>query len=363
MERRFRLSVSKDLTRTVVTDTARLNKFHPVRDYLAALEWDGVKRIDTWLMTYGGVEDNEYSRAVGALFLIAAVRRIRNPGCKFDEMIILEQELQGTDKSSALAALAVKDEWFSDDLPLNIEGKQVIEALRGRWIIEAGELSGMRRTDIGHLKAFLSRQVDRARMAYGRIVSEVPRQCVIAGTTNDLEYLRDTTGNRRFWPVRCQRFDVAALKQDRDQLWAEAAAREATGVSVRLSAELWPTAAAQQAQRLTEDPWLYALKEAFEHLEGDEQTAKKISMGTIWTILDVRGAQQTQEASRRIGEAMRKLGWERPNGARTVKIKGELVSGFVKGEKPWRTVTAWRSQAGELHVCYEAVSGWVSGGC
>jgi hypothetical protein len=266
MERRFRLSVSKDLTRTVVTDTARLNKFHPVRDYLAALEWDGVKRIDTWLTTYGGVEDNEYSRAVGALFLIAAVRRIRNPGCKFDEMIILEQELQGTDKSSALAALAVKDEWFSDDLPLNIEGKQVIEALRGRWIIEAGELSGMRRTDIGHLKAFLSRQVDRARMAYGRIVSEVPRQCVIAATTNDLEYLRDTTGNRRFWPVRCQRFDVAALKQDRDQLWAEAATREATGVSIRLGQELWPKASEQQAQRLTEDPWLYALKEAFEHL-------------------------------------------------------------------------------------------------
>jgi predicted P-loop ATPase len=174
--------------------------------------------------------------------------------------------------------------------------------------------------------AFLSRQVDRARMAYGRIVSEVPRQCVIVGTTNDLEYLRDTTGNRRFWPVRCQRFDVSALHRDRDQLWAEAAAREASGVSIRLDAELWPKAAEQQAQRLTEDPWLYVLQEAFQRIK-DETTSKKISAGAIWEILDVRGAQQTQEASRRVGEAMRKLGWKRPNSAGLVKIDGEPVSG------------------------------------
>jgi Virulence-associated protein E len=215
----FKLHVSKELTRTVILDTALLNRFHPVRDYLNAQEWDGVSRIDTWLTTYGGVEDNEYSRAVGALFLTAAVRRARSPGCKFDEMVVLEQEVQGTDKSSALATLAVRDEWFSDDLPLNVEGKQVIEALRGRWIVEAGEMSGMKRTDIAHIKALLSRQVDRARLAYGRIVSEVPRQSVIVGTTNDLEYLRDATGNRRFWPVRCKRFDVEALRRDRDQLF------------------------------------------------------------------------------------------------------------------------------------------------
>jgi predicted P-loop ATPase len=356
MERRFRLSVPKDLTRTVVTDTARLNKFHPIRDYLASLKWDGVERLDKWLTTYGGVEDNEYSRAVGALFLIAAVRRIRNPGCKFDEMVIFEQPVQGTDKSTALSTLAVKEEWFSDDLPLNIEGKQVIEALRGRWIIEAGELSGMRRADIGHLKSFLSRQVDRARLAYGRIVSEVPRQCVIAGTTNEHEYLKDTSGNRRYWPVRCQKFDIAALRRDRDQLWAEAVAREATGVSIRLALELWPQATVEQSRRLTQDPWVDSLKEAFQQLEKGDQSdlfphvSKKISMGAVWTILDVRGAQQTQEQSRRVGDAMRKLGWRRPNDAGTVKIEGEMVSGFVKGEKPWKTVTAHRSKEGFLDV-------------
>jgi hypothetical protein len=111
-DQQFKLHVSKDLTRTVILDTALLNRYHPVREYLNAQVWDGVQRIDKWLTTYGGVEDNEYSRAVGALFLTAAVRRVRSPGCKFDEMVVLEQEVQGTDKSSALATLAVRDEWF-----------------------------------------------------------------------------------------------------------------------------------------------------------------------------------------------------------------------------------------------------------
>jgi predicted P-loop ATPase len=344
-DQQFKLHVSKDLTRTVILDTALLNRFHPIRDYLNDQVWDGVERIDTWLTTYGGVENNEYSRAVGALFLTAAVRRVRNPGCKFDEMVVLEQEVQGTDKSSALLKLAVRDEWFSDDLPLNVEGKQVIEALRGRWIVEAGEMSGMRRTDIAHIKALLSRQVDRARLAYGRIVSEVPRQCVIVGTTNDLEYLRDATGNRRFWPVRCKRFDVAKLKQDRDQLWAEAAAREASGVSIRLASELWPKAGEEQAKRLTKDPWFEALQEA-----GLDDMNGKISMRSVWTILDVRGGQQTQEQSKRVGQAMRDLGWRRPNESGYVKIDGEPVSGYVKGEKPWHTVVATRDKDGNLYV-------------
>jgi hypothetical protein len=347
LDRRFKLDVSKDLLRTVVTDTARLNKFHPVQDYLSDQVWDGVERIDTWLTTYGGVEDNEYTRAVGALVLVAAVRRVRQPGCKFDEMLILEQEEQGTDKSTALATLAVREEWFSDDLPLNISGKEVIETTRGRWIIEAGEMSGMKRADVGHLKALLSRQVDRARLAYGRFTSEVPRQCIFIGTTNDLEYLRDTTGNRRFWPVRCQRFDIAALQRDRAQLWAEAATREASGASIRLAAALWPKAAAQQASRLTVDPWMEALGEA-----GLDEMSGKVSMRVIWTILDVRGGQQGQDQSKRVGQAMHCLGWQRANSGGTVKIGGKLVSGFVKGEKPWKTVWASRDKEGKLDVGY-----------
>ena len=198
---RLQFSPSLELVRIVMDDTARLNGFHPVRDYLDALQWDGVPRIDKWLVTYAGAEDSKYTRAVGALMLIAGVRRVRQPGCKFDEMLMLEQPKQGTDKSSALAVLAVNEDWFTDDLPLNVEAKRVIEALRGRWIVEAAELSGMRKADVEHLKATLSRRVDRARMAYGRLPIEVPRQCIFVGTTNKSEYLRDTTGNRRYWPV------------------------------------------------------------------------------------------------------------------------------------------------------------------
>ena len=171
---------------------------------------------------------------------------------------------------------------------------------------------------------------------------------MIVGTTNSLEYLRDTTGNRRFWPVRCQRFNITALRRDRDQLWAEAAAREASGVSIRLNQELWKKAAQEQEQRLTRDPWFDALHEA-----GLGDMKGKISMEAIWTILDVRGAQRGQEQSRRVGEAMRKLGWRRANTAGTVKIECKLVSGFVKGEQPWQTVQAWRDKEGNLSVHYQ----------
>jgi hypothetical protein len=351
MDHRYRLKVSKALCHTVILDTARLNGFHPVRDFLDALRWDGNNRIDSWLTIYGGAKDDEYTKAVGALLLVAAVRRVRQPGCKFDEMVVIENEEQGTNKSSALATLAVSEAWFSDDLPLNIGGQQVIECLRGRWIVEAAELSGMRRADVEHLKGFLSRRIDRARPAYGRLVAEVPRQCVIVGTTNSQEYLRDTSGNRRFWPVRIKEFDIAALRQDRDQLWAEAAAREATGVSIRLDKKLWPKAAEEQEQRLTRDPWFDDLQAALGNFEHG-----KISMQAIWTILDVRGAQRTQEASRRVGEAMRKLKWRRANTGGTVKIDGKLVSGFVCGdhskEKPWPMIDAQRDEFGNLCVSY-----------
>jgi predicted P-loop ATPase len=316
---------------TVVQDNARLNSFHSVRDYLDNLKWDGVERIDKWLTTYGEAQSSEYADAVGALMLVAAVHRIRKPGCKFDEMMVLENEEQGTNKSSALAIMAVQEEWFSDDLPLNLEGKRIIESLQGRWIVEAAELSGMKRADIEHLKAFLSRQWDRARLAYARLPSEVPRQSIIVGTTNSSEYLRDLTGNRRFWPLRVGRFNLEALKRDRDQLWAEAAAREATGVSIRLQPELWPKAKAEQEQRLTQDPYYEKLLDVL----ADEQG--KISSEQVWEILEMRTDHRGQDQSRRVSAAMHALGWRRTK-TRLVKIKGKLMVGYVKGEQPWSEV-------------------------
>jgi predicted P-loop ATPase len=319
----------------VLNDTARLNGFHPVRDYLNGLQWDGVARLDTWLIDYAGAKDTKYTRAVGAITLIAAARRVRQPGCKFDEMLVLEQPQQGTDKSSALGVLAVREDWFSDDLPLNVEGKRVIEMLRGHWIIEAAELSGMRKADVEHLKAMLSRRIDRARMAWGRLPIEAPRQCIAIGTTNKSEYLRDTTGNRRFWPVLVQAFKLDALRRDRDQLWAEAAAREAQGESIRLAPELWPSAEEEQRQRLADDPYVTVLANHLGDLEG------RIEAVDVWTILDLRGAQLTQEVYARAAEAMKRIGWKRPNKAGTARFDGKLMAAFVRGDGQ-QVITAGR---------------------
>lgn len=332
VDQQYKFMPSKDLFYTIVQDTAQRNWFHPVHDYLDALKWDGVPRIDKWLTTYGGAVSSGYVDAVGALLLVAAVRRIRHPGCKFDEMVVLEGS-QGTNKSTALAIMAVTEEWFTDDMPLNVDGKRVIEVLAGRWIVEAGELSGLTRADIGNLKAFLARQHDRGRMAYGRLTKELPRQCVIIGTTNDKKYLKDLTGNRRIWPVQVKQFDTDALARDRNQLWAEAVAREASGVSIRLDKSLWPAAADQQMQRTTDDPFFEALRDKLQDIEGG-----KIAAETVWDILKIATNVRGQEQSRRVTEAMGRLGWERPRNNQ-VKINGRQVTGFTKGPQPWKEVS------------------------
>jgi hypothetical protein len=339
MGQRFRLHAAYELTYRVVRDAARRNEFHPVLDYLDNLKWDGVERVNKWLVTYGGAKDTQYARAVGALLLVAAVRRVRHPGCKFDEMPVLESP-QGMVKSMTLQALAVKDEWFSDDLPFNIDSQKVIERLQGKWIVEAAELSGMRNSEIEHVKAFLSRTTDRARLAYGRIVAEVRRQCVIVGTTNSVKYLKDTTGNRRFWPVSVKVFELENLKRDRDQLWAEAAAREAAGESIRLDPHLWAEAAMAQRDRLIEDPFVDALQEYLGGKEG------KIASSSVREILGVRAGNLSQEHNRRMGDAMRRLGWKR----RSVRIRGQIMKGYTRGEQPWRLVDALRGPDGQVTI-------------
>jgi hypothetical protein len=340
IDRRFSLRVTKTLVFDVLLDVAQINAFHPVRDYLAGLKWDGEPRLDRWLTIYGGAVDNKYTNAVGALPLIAAVRRVRQPGVKFDEMLVLEHPVQGVSmRSSGLAIMAVRDEWFSDDLPLNVETKEFIERTRGRWIIEAGELAGLRKADVNHLKGLLSRRIDRARLAYGRLETECPRQCVIIATTNAQLYLRDLTGNRRMWAVRVDRFDIEKLAADRDQIWAEAAHREATGASIRLDSSLWPVAEREQAQRLIDDPYSETLLSEL----GDGFDQSKISSEAVWVILDVKPGARTQELNCRMGDAMRRAGWKRANAANQVRIDGKKVAGYTRGEQPWQTVRVRRS--------------------
>ena len=359
---RFGFDASTETVYTAVMTLANHHRFHPVRDYLDGLKWDGVPRIDRWLITYGGAKDSEYTRAVGALVLVAAVRRVRDPGCKFDEMLVLENPEQGTNKSTALQVLAVEHEWFSDNLPLGLPARETIEALSGHWIVEVSELQGMRKSDIEKVKAFLSRDTDRARTAYARTVTEARRQCVIIGTTNSDKYLRDLTGNRRIWPVRVERFDLEALKRDRNQLWAEAAAREASGASIRLPEELWAAAAAEQEERVVDNPFLSVLDRALREVEilepevrddkgGTLKPAKrapgrlmsgKIAAEDVWTLLGIRPGQRHQDHNEKLGAAMSKLGWKRTR----LRIEGELSYSYVRGEEPYRRIVVFPEDKG-----------------
>lgn len=310
----------------VIRKAAWDNSFHPVKEYLASLVWDRTPRVDSWLIDCAGAVDSAYVRAVGSILLIAAVRRIREPGCKYDEMLVLEGE-QGLNKSSALRALCPRGEWFSDDLPLNTTSQKMIEGTLGKWIIEASDLAGKRKAEIDTLKANLSRQVDGpARMAYAHLPVERQRQFVIIGTTNSSAYLTDPTGARRFWPVPIQRFDVEKVLSLREQLWAEATHREMNGESIRLREELWPHAAVHQEDRREIDPWEDVLRNALLMIEPTRGGHRRVVTTLLWEALGIETSRRDRSGSLRIADIMQRLGFTRTR----IRPPGEEVQvGYV----------------------------------
>lgn len=212
-------SAAREAIYYAIEARARENASHPVQNYLNGLSWDGVPRIGSWLAKYIGTEDTAYTQAIGRLFLISSVARILDPGCKVDYMLILEGE-QGESKSTACKVLG--GEWFSDNMPHDVSSKDASQHLRGKWFIEVAEMHAMSKSETTALKAFLTRTVEVYRPSYGRAEVYEPRQCVFIGTTNRDDYLDDETGARRFWPVRVGSIDIDGLKQDREQLFAEA---------------------------------------------------------------------------------------------------------------------------------------------
>ncbi len=204
---------------------ARQHSYHPVKNYIESVQWDGVYRCDEWLINAAGCSDNEYVRMASSKFLIAAVARIYNPGCKFDHMLILEGS-QGIGKSTLVENMA--GSWFLDT-NFDHRDKDLIDSMRGVMIVEISELGGMNKKDIDWLKSFLSKKVDRVRLPYAARSKDFKRKCVFVGTYNpsgNNMYLRDDTGNRRFWPVECiGEINIAYVRDNRAQLWAEALVR------------------------------------------------------------------------------------------------------------------------------------------
>ena len=349
ISRKYGFLPSREMTFDYCYDFARYYRFDPVLDYFERVEekWDGVPRLDRFLIDYAGAADTPYVRAVSELMFLSVVRRNRQPGAKFDEMIVLESA-QGKNKSEALRIMARKDDWFGDSFPMDADERKTLEHGQGKLIIEVAELQGIRRTEVESVKAMLSRRIDEGRLAYARSHTKQPRRFIFIGTSNGDTYLQDDTGNRRFWPVKVQAFDLAKLRRDIDQLWGEAAGRESLGFPIRLDQSLWAAAGEQQAARLaaTVDPFA----DTFRAFLGDK--AGRITSEDAWAILGIDPGRRTPELNRRFGAALRAIGWKRC----TVKLEagrnGKRVAGYGAG-KDARLLVVTRDHAKRAVVDYE----------
>lgn len=303
----------KEMSSALVA-SAQGKRFHPIRDYLTSLKWDGQNRLDKWLhqlygaKSIGNKDDDakEYIRLVGRYFLISSVARVL-PGRngrpnKVDTMLILQGD-QGIKKSTSIAALF--GDWFSDS-PVPIGDKDAYQNIQGVWGQEMAELDSFNKAESTAAKQFISQQVDRYRPSYGHNSQSFERQCVFIGTTNQDVYLKDYTGNRRYWPVLCRRVDIEGLLTFRDQLWAEA-------VHAYQSGERWWAEGVEETQmfineqdsRMQEDPWESKLQDFLDKSTDEYFTSAEILEDCLHKPL---GTQQKADQNR-LGPIMQSLGW------------------------------------------------------
>lgn len=292
LELAYRIT-GKERILDAVSSVARANTIHPVRRFLKSLEWDGVERLDTLLVDYLGAEDCPYTRAVTRKAFTAAVARILCPGCKFDYVLTLAGP-QGRGKSTLINKMSCG--WYTDSLA-GIGTKEAYEGIQGFWLVELGELAAMKKTEIEVTKNFISKQVDSYRAPYGRRVEDHKRQCVFFGTTNSTAFLRDDTGNRRFWPVRLGEQAPARTVWDDltediiHQLWAEAVIRYQEGEELILTGALEEVAREQQSEFTEEDPRAGEVQLFLERLLPEDWERKDKLERRVWFSDDFGAAQ------------------------------------------------------------------------
>jgi predicted P-loop ATPase len=274
--------VGREIVGQAIEARARERRFHPIRDYLQALEWDGRPRLSTWLKVYMGAEGGDaYLAAIGAMFIIAMVARIMDPGCKCDYMLVLEGE-QGVMKSLACKALA-GEEYFSDDLG-DMANKDAKQHVIGKWLVEESELANFTRASTETLKSFLSRTHEKFRPPYGKNQIVAPRQNVFVGTTNRGDYNKDETGARRLWPVKVvTRIDIEGVKRDRNQLFAEAVDRYRAGENwwpdPEFEAEIIKP---EQAERRSIDAWQQPIGVWLSNRRHEKVSVMEVAQGALF---------------------------------------------------------------------------------
>lgn len=322
--------ISKIKLTSVINTQARKIIKNPIKEYLEKLpEWDRIPRLPSWLATYCNAAGNAYTAMVGSLFFQAAVARIYEPGVKYDYLMILEGESR-IGKSRILQAIG--GEWYLD-MHLEDTNKDIIDNMRGKWIIEISELSGFRKKETDWLKAFLSRGTDRVRLSYGRRSKDYPRQSVLAGTTNpsgDNDYLKDDTGNARYLPITCiGTIKVDEMRMDRDKLFAEALYNYKKYEIGKNGEGLYPTGNAlkiaekEQSDRQSFDPWTSKVISLLPQYN-------EISSNELLDRMGISIERQTHYEQVRVGKIMKALGWtkkQNPNGTRTYIREGVIING------------------------------------
>ena len=313
--------VGRDTTQQAAELIAREHAFHPVRDYLNGLKWDAVPRLDTWLSYYLGAASTAYTSSIGRWFLMSLVARIMRPGCQCDYMVVFEGE-QGVGKSSACRVLA--GDWFSDSLPNlhNGDEKRISLHLRGKWVIEIGELSAISKAEDRALKNFLTRTVEKYTPPYGQNEVTEARQCVFVGTTNEQAYLHDETGARRYWPVKVgSHINLDDLAADRDQLFAEAVN------AFRAGEHYWPDRdfeaehiKPEQDARHVQDEWKNIIEAWLQEPEPGAHPLAYCSVADVARkALFMTESRLGTIEQRRIVAALRNLGWTQ---GRSSKARG-----------------------------------------